>query len=74
MSDRVPDRMSENMPDRMPEYVSHSMPDRMSEEMSDRMPDSVPRFCRCGIAELEAAHHRGWPGAQAAHVGQDRWQ
>ena len=34
MSDRMPDRMSENMSDRISRYMSDRMPDRMSDALS----------------------------------------
>ena len=45
MPDRVPERMSEDMPNRMPERMSErmseDMPDRMSKNMPDRMSEDM---------------------------------
>ena len=37
MSDRMSQDMSDRMPDRMPEFMSDRMPDRLSEYMSDSL-------------------------------------
>ena len=42
MPDRMPERMSERMSEDMPDRMSEGMPERMSEDMSDRISEDMP--------------------------------